>query len=382
MDFSLSEEQKAMYQMARDFGSENIAPFAEKWDETLTMPKDVLRQSADLGLASIYVKEKDGGSGLSRLDAVLIFEALAMSCPSISSFISIHNMVCWMIANFGNKEIKDKYLSDLCSMRKISSYCLTEPGSGSDAAALKTKALRTNEGYKINGTKSFISGADYSDIYLVMCKTGSEKSKGISAIIIDKETKGLSFGSQEKKMGWRAQPTAQVIMENCLVSSENLIGEEGDGFKYAMAGLDGGRLNIAAASLGGAEIAYQKALKYAGERSAFDKKIDQFQSIQFKLAEMYTNLQAARIFLYQSAWKLDFAKYDATRACAMAKQYVTDVCFDIANQALQIHGGYGYLSDYGIEKIVRDLRVHQILEGTNEIMRLIISRSLISERDT
>ena len=381
MDFVLSEEQQSIFDMAHDFAEQMIAPHAVNWDQTEQMPKDVLRQSAELGLASIYVPEAHGGSGLSRLDATLVFEALAMGCPSVSSFLSIHNMVAWMVSSFGSDELRETYLADLCSMKKIGSYCLTEPGSGSDAAALKTKAVRTNEGYQVTGTKSFISGGNYSDLYIVMCRTGDDSPKGISALLVDSDADGLSFGAAEQKMGWRGQPTAQVIMDNCAVPSQNLLGEEGEGFSYAMKGLDGGRLNIAAAALGGAQMAYDKALIYAKDRQAFGKSIDQFQSMQFKLADMFTQLEAARTFLRQAAWKLDNGSADATRSCAMAKQFVTDTCFDVANQALQIHGGYGYLADYGLEKIVRDLRVHQILEGTNEIMRVIISRSLLAERD-
>ena len=381
MDFVLSEEQQSIFDMAHDFAEQMIAPHAVKWDQTEQMPKDVLRQSAELGLASIYVPEAHGGSGLSRLDATLVFEALAMGCPSVSSFLSIHNMVAWMVSSFGSDELRETYLADLCSMKKIGSYCLTEPGSGSDAAALRTKAVRTNEGYQVTGTKSFISGGNYSDLYIVMCRTGDDSPRGISALLVDSDADGLSFGAAEQKMGWRGQPTAQVIMDNCSVPSQNLLGEEGNGFSYAMKGLDGGRLNIAAAALGGAQMAYDKALIYAKDRQAFGKSIDQFQSVQFKLADMFTQLEAARTFLRQAAWKLDNGLADATRSCAMAKQFVTDACFDVANQALQIHGGYGYLADYGLEKIVRDLRVHQILEGTNEIMRVIISRSLLAERD-
>ena len=381
MDFDLSEEQQAIFDMAHDFAEQMIAPHAVNWDQTEQMPKDMLRQSAELGLASIYVPEAHGGSGLSRLDATLVFEALAMGCPSVSSFLSIHNMVAWMVSSFGSEKLRETYLADLCSMQKIGSYCLTEPGSGSDAAALKTKAVRTNEGYQVTGTKSFISGGNYSDLYIVMCRTGDDSPKAISALIVDSDAEGLSFGAAEQKMGWRGQPTAQVIMDNCAVPSQNLLGEEGKGFSYAMKGLDGGRLNIAAAALGGAQMAYEKALMYAKDRQAFGKSIDQFQSVQFKLADMFTQLEAARTFLRQAAWKLDNGSADATRCCAMAKQFVTDACFDVANQALQIHGGYGYLADYGLEKIVRDLRVHQILEGTNEIMRVIISRSLLAERD-
>ena len=381
MDFVLSEEQQAIFDMAHDFADQMIAPHAVDWDQSEQMPKDVLREAAELGLAAIYVPEEHGGSGLSRLDATLIFEALAMACPSVSSFLSIHNMVAWMVSSFGDGKLRQRYLADLCSMQKIGSYCLTEPGSGSDAAALKTKAERTNEGWQVTGTKSFISGGNYSDLYIVMCRTGEDSPKGISALIVDSEAQGLSFGAPEKKMGWRGQPTAQVIMDKCEVPSTNLLGGEGQGFTYAMKGLDGGRLNIAAAALGGAQSAYNKALTYSKDRTAFGKSIDQFQSLQFKLADMHTHLEAARVFLRQAAWKLDNGTPDASRACAMAKQFVTDTCFDVANQALQIHGGYGYLADYGLEKIVRDLRVHQILEGTNEIMRVIISRSVLAERD-
>ena len=381
MDFVLSEEQQAIFDMAHDFADQMIAPHAVDWDQSEQMPKDVLREAAELGLAAIYGPEEHGGSGLSRLDATLIFEALAMACPSVSSFLSIHNMVAWMVSSFGDEKLRQRYLADLCSMQKIGSYCLTEPGSGSDAAALKTKAERTNEGWQVTGTKSFISGGNYSDLYIVMCRTGEDSPKGISALIVDSEAQGLSFGAPEKKMGWRGQPTAQVIMDKCEVPSTNLLGGEGQGFTYAMKGLDGGRLNIAAAALGGAQSAYNKALAYSKDRTAFGKSIDQFQSLQFKLADMHTHLEAARVFLRQAAWKLDNGTPDASRACAMAKQFVTDTCFDVANQALQIHGGYGYLADYGLEKIVRDLRVHQILEGTNEIMRVIISRSVLAERD-
>ena len=381
MDFALSEEQQAIFEMARDFGQSAIAPHAVEWDERGEMPKEMLRAAAGLGLASIYVPEEHGGSGLTRLDAALIFEALAMACPSVSGFLSIHNMVAWMVSSFGDGAIRDRLLPDLNTMAKISSYCLTEPGSGSDAAALATKAERTNEGFRLTGTKAFISGGGYSDLYLVMCRTGDDSPKGVSAIFVEDGAKGLSFGGLERKMGWRGQPTAQVILDGCAVPAENLLGEEGAGFRYAMMGLDGGRLNIAAAALGGAQAALDKALAYAGERRAFGKSIDQFQSLQFKLADMETELQAARVFLHKSAWMLDNGHEEATNHCAMAKRFVTDTAFNVANQALQIHGGYGYLADYGIEKIVRDLRVHQILEGTNEIMRLIVGRAMLKRRD-
>ena len=381
MDFALSEEQQAVLDMAIDFGAEAIAPHALAWDASENMPRETLEAAAALGLAAIYVPEEDGGSGLTRLDATLVFEGLAMACPSVSAFLSIHNMVTWMVSSFGSQTLKERHMADLCAMQKIASYCLTEPGSGSDAAALRARADRTNEGYNLNGTKSFISGAGFSDLYVVMARTGADGPKGISALMVEKDADGLSFGAMEKKMGWRAQPTAQVIMENCAIDADSLLGAEGDGFRYAMMGLDGGRLNIAAAALGGAQSAYDKALAYAKDRQAFGRSIDQFQSLQFKLADMHTTLDVARCYLRQAAWKLDNHAPDATRACAMAKRYVTDSCFAVANEALQIHGGYGYLTDYGVEKIVRDLRVHQILEGTNEIMRVIISRSIMTERD-
>ena len=379
MDFALSEEQQAVFDMAHDFGQHAIAPFAIEWDEKCELPRYMLEDAAQLGLASIYVPEEHGGAGLSRLDATLIFEALAMACPSVSAYLSIHNMISWMVSSFGSDEVREKYLSQLCTMQKIGAYCLTEPGSGSDAAALRTSASRTNAGYRLSGTKSFISGGDFADLYLVMCRTGDATAKGVSAVLVDSDAKGLSFGAQERKMGWRAQPTAQVILDECDTPSENLLGEEGAGFTYAMMGLDGGRLNIAAAALGGAQTALNKAIAYSAERKAFGKSINQFQSLQFKLSAMHTKLEAARIFLRQAAWYYDQNSPEASTRCAMAKQFVTDISFEVANEALQIHGGYGYLADYGIEKIVRDLRVHQILEGTNEIMRLIISRSLVQE---
>jgi alkylation response protein AidB-like acyl-CoA dehydrogenase len=380
MDFALSEEQSAIFDMAKAFGEEHIAHHAMAWEKTGTIPKDLWPKVAELGLGGIYVSEEMGGSGLSRLDAALVFEALAMSCPSVGSFLSIHNMCGGMIDKFANDDMRARILPDLCAMNKVYSYCLTEPGSGSDAAALRTRAERTNEGYTMNGTKAFISGGGYSDAYIVMCRTGDDSPKGISTLIVEDASEGLSFGGLEDKMGWRAQPTAQVQFDDCKVPAENLVGEEGSGFKYAMGGLDGGRLNIAASALGGAQSAFNTTLAYMGERKAFDKTIDQFQALQFKLAELEVKLQSARVFLRQAAWKLDNKKPDATKFCAMAKMYVTDASFEVANTCLQLHGGYGYLADYGIEKIVRDLRVHQILEGTNEIMRLIISRQVLAER--
>ena len=380
MDFSLSSEQTAIFDMAYEFGQEHIAPFARDWENQGTIPKELWPKVAQLGLGGIYVSDEMGGSGLSRLDATLVFEALAMACPSVSAFLSIHNMCGGMIDRYGDPETRARWLPRLCQMDLIFSYCLTEPGSGSDAAALRSQATRTNEGYQLNGTKAFISGGGYSDAYIVMARTGAEGPKGISAFILEAGSDGLSYGALEDKMGWRAQPTAQVQFDACPIPAQNLLGEEGKGFQYAMAGLDGGRLNIAASALGGAEQALQSTLAYMGERKAFGKTIDQFQALQFKLADMEVKMQAARSFLRQAAWKLDMQASDATKFCAMAKLLVTDNAFETANQCLQLHGGYGYLADYGIEKIVRDLRVHQILEGTNEIMRMIISRQMLADR--
>lgn len=378
MDFALSEEQSLIFDMAKGFGEEHIAPFAQKWETEGSIPKALWPQIAELGLGGIYVSEEYGGSGLSRLDATLVFEALAMSCPSVGSFLSIHNMCGGMIDKFGSEETKQKWLPDLCSMNKVFSYCLTEPGSGSDASALKTRAERTNDGYSLNGTKAFISGGSYSDAYVCMVRTGEDGPKGISTMVVEDGYEGLSFGALEKKMGWLSQPTSQVQFDDCKVPADNLIGEEGKGFSYAMNGLDGGRLNISAGALGGAQKALDMTVQYMSERKAFGKSINQFQALQFRLAEYETKLQAARTFLRQAAWKLDNGEHDATKFCAMAKLMVTDVSFEVANGCLQLHGGYGYLADYGIEKIVRDLRVHQILEGTNEIMRLIVSRQMIA----
>ncbi|MEM8951112.1 MAG: acyl-CoA dehydrogenase family protein [Pseudomonadota bacterium] len=380
MTFDLSDEQQAIFEMASGFAAEQIAPHALDWEAAGQMPKAALQAVADLGMAAIYVREESGGSGLSRLDATLIFEGLASGCPSFAAFVSIHNMCAWMIDRFGSAAMRAARLPALISMEAIASYCLTEPGSGSDAAALRTRADRTNEGYALTGTKAFISGGGFSDLYIVMARTGGEGPKGVSAVLVDAGTEGLGFGAREKKMGWGCQPTAEVQFDDCRIPSANLLGEEGEGFSYAMAGLDGGRLNIAACSLGAAQSALDKALAYTGERKAFGRTLDQFQALQFKLADMETELQAARVFLRQAAAKLDAGAPDATKFCAMAKRFVTDTAFKVANDALQLHGGYGYLADYGIEKIVRDLRVHQILEGTNEIMRVIIARAMLAER--
>ncbi len=379
MDFGLSEEQAAIFEMARSFGLNRLGPGAAQWDENKTLPLDVLREAASLGLAAIYASEEHGGSGLTRLDAALIFEGLAMGCPSVAAFLSIHNMCAWMIDRFGAPALRAAWTPKLASLEAVASYCLTEPGSGSDAAALRTTAIRDGGDLILNGSKAFISGAGLSDLYVVVCRTGGAGPSGISTVLVEKSTPGLSFGANEKKMGWRAQPTALVQFDDCRVPAENLLGVEGDGFKYAMQGLNGGRLNIAACALGAAQTALDKALAYARERKAFGRPLDQFQALQFKLADMEIALQSARVFLRQAAWKLDQGAPDAAKFCAMAKCYVTDAAFDAANASLQIHGGYGYLADFGIEKIVRDLRVHQILEGTNEIMRVITARSLLSE---
>ena len=380
MDFALSEEQTAIFDMAHGFGQDAIAPHARDWEKQGTIPKELWTSVGELGFGGIYVSEDSGGAGLGRLDATLVFEALSMACPSVAAFLSIHNMCARMIDSFGDDAIKARVLPGVISMETVLSYCLTEPGAGSDAAALSTRAERSNEGYTLNGTKAFISGGSYSDAYVCMVRTGADGPKGISTVLVEAGTPGLSFGALEEKMGWKSQPTAQVQFDDCRIPAENLVGEEGRGFSYAMAGLDGGRLNIAACSLGAAQSALSQTLAYMGERKAFGKSIDQFQALQFRLADMEIELQAARTFLRQAAWKLDQGAPDATRFCAMAKKFVTEAGSRVADQCLQLHGGYGYLADYGIEKIVRDLRVHQILEGTNEIMRLIVSRSLLAER--
>ncbi|MEM9496169.1 MAG: isobutyryl-CoA dehydrogenase [Pseudomonadota bacterium] len=379
MDFSLSEEQLAIQEMARRFAADELAPHAAEWDEKKHFPIDVIKKTAELGLAGIYTRDDVGGSGLGRLDAALIFEALSEGCTSTAAFISIHNMCGWMIDQFGSEELRQKYCPKLTSMELVASYCLTEPGSGSDAAALKTKAVRDGDDYILNGSKAFISGAGVSDLYVVMVRTGEDGPRGISTVLVEKGTPGLSFGANERKMGWSSQPTAIVNFEDCRVPVANRVGEEGEGFKFAMKGLDGGRLNIAACSLGTANGALKAALDYLNERKAFGRRLNEFQALQFRLADMATELEAARVFLYQAAWKLDQKTPDATRFCAMAKRFVTDKGFDIVNDALQLHGGYGYLKDYPLERMMRDVRVHQILEGANEIMRVIVARDLLKE---
>jgi alkylation response protein AidB-like acyl-CoA dehydrogenase len=376
--FSFSAEQLALRDMAKKFADERFAPNATAWDEKKHFPVAELREAAALGMGAIYVREESGGSGLSRLDAALIFEALATGCPSTAAYLSIHNMVAWMIDRFGSPDLIARFMPKLATMERLSSYCLTEPGAGSDAAALKTRAQRDgNSSYVLDGVKQFISGAGASDLYLVMARTGGDGAAGVSAFLVEKDTPGLSFGANERKMGWNTQPTRQVIMEGARVPVENLIGEEGQGFKIAMAGLDGGRLNIGACALGGGEASLAKALSYMRERKAFGRPIIDFQALQFRLADMATSLEAARSLLWRAAAALDAKTPEATRLCAMAKRVATDAGFNAANDALQLLGGYGYLADYGIEKIVRDLRVHQILEGTNEIMRLIVARGLV-----
>ena len=376
----LSDDQRAMFEMAKAFGLERIAPFARDWEAAGTIPKPLWQELAALGFGGLYVSEDHGGSGLSRADGVVIFEALSMSCPAVAAFLSIHNMCGGMIDRFGSEAARQKWLPELCAMTKVFSYCLTEPGSGSDAAALQTRARRDEGGWRLDGTKAFISGGGYSDAYIVMARSGGDGPAGISALIVEDGAPGLSFGGLEDKMGWRAQPTRQVQLQDCQIPLDHLLGEEGRGFSYAMAGLDGGRLNIAACALGGAQSALEGTLRYMGDRSAFGRTLDQFQALQFRLADMEVKLCTARVFLREAALKLDEGAPDASKYCAMAKLYVTDVCFEVANDCLQLHGGYGYLADYGIEKIVRDLRVHQILEGTNEIMRLIIARQMLADR--
>jgi alkylation response protein AidB-like acyl-CoA dehydrogenase len=377
-DFALDEDRMAIREMARAFADDKIAPHALDWDANKHFPVDVIRQTATLGMGGIYVQEDVGGSALTRLDAALIFEALATGCPAVSAYISIHNMCAWMIDAFGDETQRQTFLPALVRMDRLASYCLTEPGAGSDAAALRTRAVREGDAYVLNGQKQFISGAgNERDFYVVMARTGGDGASGISAFLVEGGTAGLTFGANERKMGWNAQPTRAVIFEDCRVPAVNRLREEGAGFKIAMAGLDGGRLNIGACSLGGAWSALEKALRYMKERKAFGRRLDEFQALQFRIADMATELEAARTLLWRAACQLDAKLPDATTICAMAKRFATDIGSQVANDALQMLGGYGYLADYGVEKIVRDLRVHQILEGTNEIMRLIVSRELI-----
>ncbi|MGV7030074.1 acyl-CoA dehydrogenase family protein [Methylobacterium symbioticum] len=380
MSFGLSEDQVAIRDMAAGFAAEQIAPHALDWDERKHFPVETLRAAAGLGMAAITVREDVGGSGLSRVDSSLIFEALSTACPTVAAFLSIHNLTAWILDRFGSEEQRRAWLPALARMDRIASYCLTEPGSGSDAAALRTRAERDGDHYVLDGEKQFISGAGASDLYLVMARTGGPGPDGVSAILVEKDTPGLSFGANERKMGWNAQPTRSVRFDSLRVPVANRVGAEGQGFRIAMAGLDGGRLNIAACSLGGAQGALDRTLAYMADRRAFGRVLTDFQALQFRLADMATDLEASRAFLRHAASALDAGAPEATALCAMAKRHVTDAAFRVANDALQLHGGYGYLAEYGIEKIVRDLRVHQILEGTNEIMRVIVARHLIGGR--
>jgi alkylation response protein AidB-like acyl-CoA dehydrogenase len=379
MEFNLNEDQLAFQDSARRFASACLAPNAADWDRDAHFPIDIMREAAAIGFGGIYVAADVGGSDLKRIDAAIIFEALAEGCTSTAAFLSIHNMAAWMIDCFGSPEQRQRWLPDLTTMTKVASYCLTEPGSGSDAAALKTKAVLRGDHYILNGGKAFISGAGTSDLYITMVRTGDDGPKGITCLAIPKDTPGVSFGKTERKMGWNSQPTAQVIFEDARVPVENRIGAEGEGFKIAMAGLDGGRINIAACSTGTAHAALNTSIAYMNDRQAFGQKLSNFQALQFKLADMATNLEAARLMMYRAANSLDLRSPDATLHCAMAKRFATDVGFDVCNEALQIHGGYGYLNDFPLERHVRDVRVHQILEGTNEIMRVIIARKLLGD---
>jgi len=379
MDFQLTEEQILIQDMAKSFATSELAPFSAQWDEKKFLDRNVFSKAAELGFMGVYTSEDYGGTALSRLDCALVFEQLAAGDVSHTAMITIHNMATWMIDRYSTDEIRKKYVPGLTSGDLIASYCLTEPGSGSDAASLSTKAEKVGNEYILNGTKTFISGAGWSDIYLVMARTSDQGAKGVSTFIVEKDAPGLSFGVTEKKMGWNAQPTAQVIMEDCKVSEKNRVGAEGEGFKFAMSGLDGGRINIGACSLGGAQKALNASIKYTSERKQFGKFISDFQNTEFMLADMATELEASRMMIYRGADMIDKGIANASAACAMAKRYSTDMCSKIADNALQLHGGYGYLSEYEIEQIVRDLRVHQILEGTNQIMRVIISRSLLRQ---
>jgi alkylation response protein AidB-like acyl-CoA dehydrogenase len=377
MDFDLSEEQRAFQAMARTFAQEEMAPFARAWDEDEIFPVETLRKAAALGFGGIYVKDDVGGAGLSRLDAAIVFEELAKGCTSTAAYISIHNMAAWMIDTFGDEALRRGVLPGLCSMEQFASYCLTEPEAGSDAASLKTRARRDGDDYVLDGAKAFISGGGVSDIYVVMARTGEGGPNGISCFVVENGTTGLSFGAREKKLGWKSQPTAMVLFENCRIPARNRVGAEGQGFRIAMAGLDGGRLNITACSLGGAAFCLDRTITYMKERRQFGSRIADFQALQFRVADFATDLEAARLLLYRAAAAVAAAEPGATSLAAMAKRLGTDVGFEVVNGCLQLHGGYGYLRDHPIERVLRDVRVHQILEGTNEIMRLIISRPML-----
>ena len=376
--FTLNDDERVITETAAAFAAKRLAPHTLEWDATKHFPVDVLREAAKLGMAAIYCRDDVGGSGLRRLDGVRIFEQLAIACPTIAAFLSIHNMCAWMIDRFGTEEQRKFWVPRLAPMDVIASYCLTEPGAGSDASALSTRAVKQGGDYVLDGVKQFISGAGASDVYVVMARTGGEGPRGISAFIVEKDTAGLSFGAPEEKMGWHAQPTAQVILEGVRVPADAMLGGadgEGSGFGIAMNGLNGGRLNIAACSLGGAQASFDQAGAYVREREAFGKALLDEPTIRFTLADMATGLETSRMMLWRAADALDNDDPDKVELCAMAKRYVTDTCFEVADKALQLHGGYGYLREYGLEKIVRDLRVHRILEGTNEIMRVVIGRA-------
>lgn len=380
MDFILNEEQRAFQQLAREFANNELAPYAKEWDEKHIFPVATLRKAAKLGLAAIYVRDDVGGTNLSRLDAAIIFEELSTACVSTAAYLSIHNMVAWLIDHYGSETLRQTWLPKLATMEKLASYCLTEPGSGSDAAGLKTTAIREGDYYILNGTKAFISGGGETDIYACMVRTGDETSKGISCILVEKGTPGLSFGKKESKLGWHSQPTTMVFFENCRVPVTNLIGKEGQGFNIALHALNGGRINIAACSLGGAKKCLALARQHMLERQQFKKKLADFQGLQFKFADMLTHLEASRLLVYRGADAIDKKHPNVPMLCAMAKRFATDNGFQICNEALQIFGGYGYISEYPIERYFRDLRVHSILEGTNEIMRMIIARQALDEK--
>ena len=379
MDFALNADQLAFRDMAATFARDELEPYAREWDETSHFPVETLKKAAGLGLAGIYVREDVGGSNLTRLDAALVFEELTKGCTSTAAFLSIHNMVAWIIDSYGSEAQRQAYLPRLCAMDIIASYCLTEPGSGSDAASLRTRAADDGDHYILNGSKAFISGGGVSDLYAVMVRTGGEGPSGVSCLLVEKDTPGFTFGAQEVKLGWKSQPTAQLNFQDCRVPKGNLVGKEGDGFKIAMAGLDGGRLNIGACSIGAAQTCLDRAIDYMKDRKQFGRSLSEFQALQFRLADMATELEAARLLLYKAATAVDGKTADATKLAAMAKRLATDTGFKVVNDALQLHGGYGYLRDYPIERFLRDVRVHQILEGTNEIMRVIIARDLLKD---
>ncbi|MGP7794714.1 acyl-CoA dehydrogenase family protein [Sphingomonas sp. CLY1604] len=377
--FDLTDDQREIQDLARRFTADRITPFAAEWDEKHIFPRDTIKAAAELGFAAIYVSEDSGGIALGRLEAALIMEAMAYGCPSTSAFISIHNMASWMIDRFGSQGVKDTYLPSLVTMDRLASYCLTEPGSGSDAAALKTRAVRDGDHYVVTGSKQFISGGGENEVYVTMVRTGEEGPKGISALVIEKDMPGVSFGANERKLGWHSQPTRQVMFDNVRVPVENLVGAEGEGFRIAMMGLDGGRLNIGACSLGGAQRCIDESVRYTKDRKQFGKAIADFQNTQFTLADMATELEAARALLYMAAAKVTANAPDKTRFAAMAKRLATDTGSAVVDRALQLHGGYGYLMDYPIERFWRDLRVHSILEGTNQVMRMIVGRDLLRQ---